>query len=455
MNAAESVSVVDVLREANEELKQESTKEISQTINYSELNQFEKRKRRKYIGENIKPTPLQVRYQRQIRTSRNSQPDLVKKMSNLVAWTWLPGRDRVQCPPIIDIRDARLLTIDRFPDEINGLPYRIALSMYRTRVSKYSRICHAGPNNLEMFKDFSFRPHYGAGGLCLDSRNEEVFRTALALDMVMELAVKGKANIVSSFDPPMVLYGFPSFYVPKPEWRAPMQQALVKALQPGAPVMHCFTSPGGLIIKITETADGFRNISIEREGNLIQIRIPIWAPLNQGIQQGVVTSGGQPLADLPRDNYIYAREITSKYPLRGLEWLEQRIIEELSEFVTVEETILDKQNKQLKRVMNTWRCIPAPYVTFQGGSALRFFLDMRTHLGRDNYEIDATGKDTWKKEPHKVRIDVCTRENNYNLRFDSKGGIVRWNADMMTQPVNAKWLDYCANRGNTNVQPVN
>ena len=214
-----------------------------------------------------RPTPLQFRYDRQVRETRRIRPELINAMSNLVAWTWLPGQDRQVCPDFVSIRDPRLVTMDRFPDRPGAQPNHIGLSVYRISVTKRGCIQHGGSNNCEMFKDLFFRPHAGAGGVCLDSRNETILRAALTLDWAMECTARGWMPPCKTFDPPQVYHGFNHHYSPNPdEWRPAMQDAMRQVFHPDSPHLKCLLSPGGTITSINDVDGPFKAVTIERNG---------------------------------------------------------------------------------------------------------------------------------------------------------------------------------------------
>jgi hypothetical protein len=402
-------------------------------------------------GENEKPTPLQMRYQRQVRDGRAHKPELVEAMSGMVAWTWIPGKDRQAFPPVVDVRDPRLLVMDRFPAEPRGFPKQIGLAMYRSHVTDQAVVTHGGPA-VEMFKDFSIRPHFRAGGLCLDSRNEEVFRTALAMDQAIELVARGKFDAVKTFTPPRCLFGFPTHFQPRPEWRGPMHQEVIRKLQIGSPSLRYLLSPGGTVLGVQEGRDAFRTIVIEKEGNLIQIRVPNWLILADVVRQGGVTLEGQPLADLPRGNYSKIQDVTHRYPFKSLEWLERCIMDELTEIITVNEVVFDKRTDTRTPIQSTWRCVPTEFVQTQMGRAVRCFLDMRGHLGRKGYSIDPFERDVYSENPHEAQINVMRfdhRPTVKDLQFGdgADGDHKIWSADLLGTPDGAAWAPRCSQRG--------
>jgi hypothetical protein len=403
-----------------------------------------RKKRRRRTGENAKPTALQIRYQRQLREARQNRPDLVDDMSKLVAWTWIPGRDRKDCPPIVDLRDPRLLVMDRLGPERGGRPSSVGLTMYRPNVTERGVAVYGAPGNVELYKDFSIRPHFRAGGLCLDSRNEEVFRAGLALDQAIELAARGKSELVETFAPPPVLFGFPLHIFPNPEWRAPMQEEVLRRLHPDTPVLRCLLSPGGRIKDIVDTHDNFRMIHIEREGTLRQIKVPVWIQLHECVQVGHVVAEGQPLGDLPRGIFVNLKAVTSRYPFKTLDWLERRILDELTEEITLDELVFDKATKARVPRKTTWRCVPARYVQTQMSRAVRHLLDFRSHLGRKSHTIDSFECDVWKEEPNQVRVDVMRLDSlptATDLKFGVEPGIkgAEWFADLLAMPESAPW----------------
>lgn len=414
--------------------------------------QYPRYRQRHKKGENGRLSLLQTRYQRQIRESaRNAE--LVDRMSRMVAWTWMPGRDRRECPPLVDLRDPRLLVMDRFPDSQDGPAMNIGLTMFRSTINKQGVVTYAAPSNVEMFKNFALRPHYRAGGLCLDSRNEEVFRQALALEQAMELVAKEKLEPVQTFQPPQCMFGFPLHFHPIPEWRAPMQDAVRRQLQPSAATLRCLLSPGGKIVDLVENYDGFRTINIEKDGSLIQLRIPNWTILPSTTRVGESVMEGFPLADLPREDFATIKDVTRKYPFKGLEWLERRIMDDLGEILTVEEDVWDHQTKTRMPSKTTWRCFPSQYVQNQMHRAVRFFLDFRYHLGRKTYGIDGTGEDIWTTDQHKARIDVAVfdaRPAAESVVFlDGQENRPAWYADLLSiapMPL-APWAVQCEHRG--------
>ncbi len=390
------------------------------------------------------PTPLQLRYNEQVRENR-TQNWLVNAMSKMVAWTWLPGRNRRTCPGIVDLRDARLLTMDRFPSKPRAIGDRCALTLYRVTVDPSAKALYGGPGNIEMFKDFMLRPHYRAGGIALNSENEEIFRQALALDLAMEQVAKGKIESTETFDPPTILLGFPKNYQPTPEWKGPMQEAVLRTLHPAAPTLQCLRSPGGRVISVTEK-DGFRVLEVERFGNVVKLRMPIWTLLTSHVRSGAVVDEGTPLAELPRAVYGRVKDVTSRYSFRSLEWLEDRILDENTEFVSVEESVFDKLTGQRTRQIATWRCLPLFFVAGQVYRSERSFLNLRRHLGRKTHSLDIQGGDVLDIDQHQARIDVRTLD--HTPRFsDCKFGDKTWECDLMTTPDDAPWKSKISLRG--------
>jgi hypothetical protein len=446
-------TVASVLNEAIQELNTDAPPK-SEEFASEEDSSPERKRPRIRKGENVKPTALQHRYTRQVRNRKAANYTLVDQMSKLVAWTWLPGRDRATCPPIVDLRSPRLLTMDRFPDSEGAPCTRIGITMHRCNISRNNRVGYACADNIEMFKDFSLMPKFKAGGLALDSRNEEVFRTALELDYHMEMVAQGKVEPVNSFDPPQVLVGFPVHYLPTPEWKAPMQDAVRAVLQPDAPTLKCLLSPGGLVVDVVDTNDGFKAVNIESQGNLILVKMPNWAVLAQNVRKQAVVAKGQPLAELPRSTFNNMKEITGRYPFKSLEWLERRLLDEMTEMVTVEEEVFNKQTGQRTAQDMTWRCVPSQFVQTQMGRAVRFFMDFRRHLGRRIHKQDAFERDSWSENPNQARIDVMqfpTRPTVKDLQF-ADGPVEKdatWVADLMSQGPDVPWAGRLGLRGVT------
>jgi hypothetical protein len=268
----------------------------------------------------------------------------------------------------------------------------------------------------------------------------------------MELVARGKADPVASFDPPQCLFGFPQHFQPSTEWHAPMQEEVMRTLHPNSPTLKCLLSPGGLIAGILETNDGFRTINVEKEGSLIQIKLPTWVLLSDATQNGGLTEEGQPLGDVPRGIFESIQEVTRRYPFRSLEWLERRILDEHTEVLTVHEEVFDKQTKARVPSTTTWRCVPSRFVQTQMGRSVRFFLDMRKHLGRKGHTIDSFERDIYTTDPHQARVDVYTFEHQptvQDLKFfdgqDDKS--VAWTASLLETPDSSSWATRCALRG--------
>ncbi len=445
-------SAESVLAEALREALSAPTDLQTEVLSEDGSGQEQHTHRRHRKGENVTPTPLQRQYQRQVRDGRAARPELVDNMARLAAWTWIPGKDRKACPPIVDLRDARLMVMDRFPAELDGPCDRIALSMYRSAITKQGCVSYASPANIEMFKDFSIRPHFRAGGLCLDSRNEDVLRTALALDQAIELVARGKLDPVQTFVPPPVLFGFPRHYVPTVEWQTPMMEAVCKVLHPEAPVLKCLQSPGGTVTSIISERNDTKTIVMEQSGRRINIRVPSWLAILPHTQPGSQVAAGVPLADLRRGVYSI-EEMKKAHPFPVLLWLEHRIMEELTEVISVNEEVYDKQTKARRAITTTWCCVPSQFVVqTQVGRAVRFFLDFRQHLGRRKHTIDLNENDVWSTDNHQARIDVCafpSRPTVKDLQFsDSEDEKKRmWHADLMTAPDGAVWSPRCPLRG--------
>lgn len=395
-------------------------------------------------------TPLQKRYIEQLDDS--ARQAILPDMDRCVAWTWLPGKYRKDCPELIDLREPRLLVMDRYPDRVGQPCEHIALSLYAVSVDRsqpISQIVFGGPSNMQMFKDFSLQPYFHAGGLCLDSENEDVFRAALALDQAIELTARGKLAPVDTFTPPTILFGFPKHYVPVPDWQA-LQVVVRQRLHPSSPVMRCLLSPGAIVRDIS-IRNNIRSIKLEREGNTIQVNIPVGLPLAYATRLGNTVADGQPLADLPRKDYATIKEMEETVPFPLIEWLERRCLDELTELVTVEEEVIDRNTSQRKKRQTTWRCVPYPFAQNQGDRAVRFFLNMKNHLGRKIYSMDNQSRDTWTEDSTKARIDVIQLPavpSYKDLRFsgerDDSGA---WYADFITQPRFAPWANKCSARG--------
>lgn len=404
-------------------------------------------------GEPVLQTALQRRYQRQLRYGQEFCNDWGQELTKLVAWTWIPGKNRRECSPIVDLRDSRLLVMDRFPDESEINSPRIGLSMYRPSVQHNGRVVYAGPNNIELFKDFSIRPHFKAGGLALDSTNEEVFRTALTLEREIKLVAKGKVAPVDSFDPPQVLLGFPYHYLPMPEWRAPMQDVIRQLFHPDSNTLEYLLSPGGTIVDIFDMRNGYRTISFDKNGERLLIRIPTWLKVPEYVYPGAHVGERLPLADLPRKEYKHVNEVTAVFPFGTLEWIEKRILEERTELLEIEENVYDKRTGTHHRQMMMWRIIPAQFVQTQTNRSVRAYIDFRKHLGRVNYTIDALEYEVCKEDSNQVKVCVMQfpeRPLIADCQFCDNIDVqdATWTADLMTMPVNAVWANRCALRGN-------
>lgn len=401
--------------------------------------------------EPTRDTPLQARYQQQLRNSVNIRHQLAARMARIVAYTWMPGRDRKTCPSIVSVRDARLLTMDRYPGTSSN-DYSIGLTMYKTTVDRAGRICYAGPDNIEMFKDFSLRPAYKAGGTALDSRNEDVFRAALELDLMIELTATGKINPADFFDPPTVLAAFPHDYAPRPEDKAAMHERVVAMLKQEASHLRCLLSPGGRINCVLDNRDGFRTIKIESGGKITAVRVPMWVTLADGIVDGAETKEGQPLGDLPRGNFVTAKEVAASYPLPSIEWLQKRIMDEQTETITLEEESWDQDTGAFKKQTNTWKCLPAKFVQTQSGRAARHFLDFRGQLGRYHHSIDTLGNDVWTKHDSQVKVDTlefAARPMEEDMCFTDAPDLQdrSWYADLMSHHPSVPWFNRLGVRG--------
>jgi len=402
-------------------------------------------------GDCVRPSALQKRYQKQIKSGRQVYSVYTKELDKMVAWTWMPGLDRQTCPPIVNLRDARLIVMDRFPDEHDSHTH-IALSMYRSTIDKHGCVTYAGPSNVEMFKDLSLRPYKGAGGLILDSDNEDVLRTALLLDKEMRLVQRNCVQPTDTFDPPQVLIGFPYTYHPLPEWKAPMKAAVKEAFSQGSSVLKYLLSPGGSIVDVTESINGFRTIKINLHGHLHIRKIPSWVIIQPNVQKDAVIKEGDPLGDLPRKTMNKITDLTSQYPFPSIEWVMRRILDDCTETYDVEENMYDQRAQAYRKQQMRWTLVPHKYVQTQTHRATRYYMDFRAHLGRQRY-VDAASNcvtiaDQCKMFVKRFPSRPCVDDLKFRDHLSEKEAT--WFADMITQPQSAPWTSKCKLRGIVN-----
>ncbi len=396
----------------------------------------------------VKYSPLQKRYIRQVRSNpENDYEDY--DLARFVAWTWLPGRDRISCPPFVPLRDARLLTMDRFPSEYDGPPNHIALTLFRPTLTQSGCVKYAGPYNTDIFKDFSVPPFHGAVGHILDATNTAVFEAALALDRSIRYASKGKMPTTGLFEPPDLMICFPFHYLPTVEWNCnAMQTAILKALHPSGKLLNYFVSPGGYVKDVLEPQDGFKVISILHNGKEINFTLPEWCPVASGVVHGRVMLEGEALADLPRMELTW-REAVNKFSVPGLEWLASRILDEHMEILPFTEHVANREEQRIDQVEKVWRCIPSRFVKRQIRNSTRQYFDMRNHLGRVSYKPQ---EDDYTIDTEQSRIDIMEfsdRPLKENLEFygDADAAECSWSAELATVNTNVGWAYYLRHRG--------
>jgi hypothetical protein len=375
---------------------------------------------------------LQTCYQRQV-AQRKGPPWLLESMSKMVAWTWLPGKHRTECPDIVELKDARLLTMDRFAASPNTVGDRCALTLFHLSIDTSALVYFANPDAVDLFKDFSINPYNKASGLILDSKNEEIFRQALDLDAAMEMTAREKTPPTATFTPPKILLGFSHDFEPTPSWVPAMVEAARKQFHPEATRLKCLLSPGGRISAITR-GDCFQTIHFERNGYAIQVQVPVWIRLDPAVQLGNTMEEKQPLGDLPRAIYFSDAELMERYNWPIFDnWLVHRIFEEATTMVPIEEIIFE--NGASHTVKNVWRCLPIGFVTKQLHQSSKAFVDFRQHLGRKVCFTDDVGTEIMDIDPTQVRCDVRVLPHVPSPAQLQFGDGVTWVADLMCQRV--------------------
>jgi hypothetical protein len=332
--------------------------------------------------------------------------------------------------------------MDRFPDRPNAVSAHIGVAVYRISVTKNGGIKHGGEANCEMFKDLFFRPHPGAGGLSLDSGNETILRAALTLDWAMECVARGWMSSVDSFSPPQVYFGFNPHYNPNPdEWRPAMQDAVRHAFHPDSLSLKYLLSPGGKIASITSVEGLFNDVNVQTDNGLSSVRIPTWCKLAEHTRCDNYVAEGVPLADLPRQVFNTSSEVGARFSHTTLRWLRKRILDQVTEMVTVEEGSIDRFTNQRSTQSVTWQCIPSQYVAGQVGRASRQFLDLRSHRGCGLPAVDFEQTKNCENHPLDPTVFVWEfdrRPTFRDVQFSddpANKGNGSWSADLMALPI--------------------
>jgi hypothetical protein len=283
--------------------------------------------------------------------------------------------------------------------------------MYAPSVDSRGITYFARNENIQVLKDFSIRPRPRAVRLALDCSKTAIFDNALAIDSAMRAVAQGTAEPVDSFSPPEVMLAFPMTYKPRVEWCQAMCDAVIDVFQPDAPILGCLRSPGGILRGVKEQ-DGFRTYTFDTNGMTTYKSVPVWTTRRTTCNIGDVCEEGERLSDLPRVAYTKIGQIREMYALAAIQWIEQAILDDITECIQIEERGYDRDTNELMVSEKNWKVVPISFVRKQMGRSARCYLNMRDHTGRlvvdgSNIEFDHT----------LPRIDVC-RFDNYPTRED-------------------------------------
>jgi len=386
---------------------------------------------------------LQHIYDAQAEEHSSYSKELLDKMSRHVAWTIIPGRDRQDCPDDVDLWDARLVTLDRFPGNDEDVPRHAALGVYHMSVARSGTIRYGGSSNCEMFKDLSYRPFPGGTGLCLDADNRTIFKLALALNWAIEQAALGRLKVDAVFSPPRVHFAFRDTYTIEAEWRPAMMDAIKTRLRPEGPPLRCFVTSGGKVSSVSQNGLGFIKLVIDGGAKSHTIEVPTWAKIVPGVEIGAELPEGALVADLPRGDFISIAEITKVYAPPALWWLQRRIIEDVTREIQADSVVVDRETNARELITLNYRCAPAELVRGQVGRADRYFLDMRGELASSALPLIYDDCSEEMALPTRVHVQAFPSRPSYDdaLFFSKpdKYGTIAWMADLMSLPENASW----------------
>lgn len=392
-----------------------------------------------YLENKISPLEL---YDLQLEAHNNAA--IQERMSHCLAWTFLPGRDRKDCPDFVDMLDARLVTLDRFPGSYGGVCDHVGLSVYRISVGPSGAVKYGGPSNCDMFKDFSQQPSDRAIGLRLDANNPTILKTGLLLNWAVEqLTEQHQTGLeVTAPVPPPVYFGFRMDYIPNPEWHPSMEEAVRQTFHPSSPVLSYFKSPGGKIVNIERGGAPFQTITIEKEGSQVRLELPIWVLLADVTKVGNIVDAGQPLADLPRQVFLSTKELLTSYEPATIWWLRRRVLCDVSRTISADRLVVNADGtRELEEVV--YRCVPAQFVRRQSRRAERFFMDMSKEKHRNKYSLEYGDSSADIDHPTKLYVRDFGHRPTYDDaksfdRPDSNGNI-GWIVDLMSLPERAAW----------------
>ncbi len=414
------------------------------------------------IPESVKDysvqTTLQARHDEQIGLNKGTSYISVGDLAKHLAWTWIPGRDRKVCPPLVDLRDARLLVLDRFSVEPGALPSRIGLTMFKSYINPDASVVHASPQSVLKFNDLSLRPFSGARKLILDADNVEVFETGLDLDQAVRHATAGDLPLVDTFTPPEVLFAFPENYKPVASRNAAMLNKIRQSFHPDASPLQSFVSPGMYINSVSSTR-GKTTVSYNTGREVKLMYLPDWLEVEGCVKQGETLPKGVVFADLPRNDFSESemRDTLNSLSDYDRAWLEDCVLEDETEFHNIVE---DHENRQPRldlaprprSLAYRFRCVPGKYVPEQMHMVRRIYLDFRPLLGRSQPIYEDGRLQYYDTNDHQVAINVMRfpeqptiEECTFGLQADGEPPV--WSANLLETHNLAPWRDFVAYRG--------
>lgn len=401
---------------------------------------------------------LQARHDEQIGFNADNSYTSITDLSKYVAWTWIPGRDRKVCPPLVDLRDARLLVMDRFSDEPDALPTRIGLSMFRPYIEPSASVVHASPTSVLVFKDFSLRPFPRAKKLVLDAENVEAFETGLDLDRDIRLAAKNLIPTVDTFSPPEVLFAFAENYRPIASRNAAMLARIIEAFHPDSSPLSTFISPG-MYVNSIGCNHGKTTVSYTTANGPSVLYLPDWLEVEECVRAGENIPKGVVFADLPRENFstVEAREVFNSLSEYDLAWLEDCVLDHVTEFHHITEEYEPLQaghdlSAGHSRLSYRFRFVPAQYVPHQLDRVSRIYMDFRSHLGRNHPHCTDDSVMSYDVNEYQVAVNVMQFPNQptikactFNQQADGEAAV--WRANLLETSPDAPWSNIVDHRG--------
>lgn len=291
---------------------------------------------------------LSDRYRIQIRQRIASFPSLEKKMAGCIAVSveptpgdsdfsaYLKDHNPASNCYHVQVNDVNVAVLYRVFAKDAMQPIRPILTIYRCRVEN-DRVLIGGADQVVLSpRDLWLNPFkvsrrdQFASINCNSVYGKDLLRTALDLDLAVQLAVEDGYDTTETISAPRLLCALPMDYTVTPDWRDECRMPILDAFRPSARPLSVLTSPGGQILEVTEPKDGFREIIFDCGfGVKHQVPFPAWVQLLDRTHVGIFIARGVPYGRLPEHDFTDVRQLDAVgINRRGLDWLRHHILQD-------------------------------------------------------------------------------------------------------------------------------